>query len=115
MFNSLPERSLSNPLTLDEMINFLQKRWGYTYELRILSKGKALYLQIMWGCLEQQSFPLSETEYKERIIKVIEIINRLDQASQVRVWLLNVQGKPRLGKVLSLPLKVDERSKEFVL
>jgi len=108
-------RKPSQPLEVEEVMRFLQKRWGVTYELKLLVKGKSLFLQIMWGFLEQQSFPLSEEKYREELAKIIDVINRLDQASEVRVWLLLQESKPRLGRALSLPLREAEGLEEFLL
>ena len=108
-------RNPSQPLEVEEVIGFLQKRWGVTYELKLLVKGKSLFLQIMWGFLEQQSFHLSEEKYREELAKIIDVIHRLDQASEVRVWLLRQESKPRLGRALSLPLRADEGLEEFLL
>ena len=108
-------RKPSQPLEVEEVIGFLQKRWGVTYELKLLVKGKSLFLQIMWGFLEQQSFHLSEDQYREELAEIIDVINRLDQASEVRVWLLRQESKPRLGRALSLPLRADEGLEEFLL
>ena len=108
-------RKPSQPLEVEEVMRFLQKRWGVTYELKLLIKGKSLFLQMMWGFLEQQSFPLSEEKYKEELAKIIDVINRLDQASEVRVWLLRQESKPRLGRALSLPLRGAEGLEEFLL
>ena len=108
-------RKASQPLEVEEVMRFLQKRWGVTYELKLLVKGKSLFLQIMWGFLEQQSFPLSEEEYREELAKIIDVINRLDQTSEVRTWLLSQDRKPRLGRALSLPLRADEGLEEFLL
>ncbi|KGG11220.1 hypothetical protein EV11_0627 [Prochlorococcus sp. SS52] len=49
------------------------------------------------------------------LAEILEVINRLGRACMVRSWLLQVKRKPRVGKALSLPLRVDERSEEFVL
>ena len=108
-------RKPSQPLEVEEVMRFLQKRWGVTYELKLLVKGKSLFLQMMWGFLEQQSFPLSEEKYREELAKIIEIVNRLNQSLEVRSWLLHLNGKPRVGRALSLPLRADERLEEFLL
>ena len=108
-------RKPSQPLEVEEVIRFLQKRWVVTYELKLLVKGKSLFLQIMWGFLEQQSFPLSEEKYREELAKIIDVINRLDQASEVRAWLLGLDRKPTSGRALSLPLRADERLEEFLV
>ena len=112
--NTISESQLI-PLEVDEVIQFLRKRWGVTYEMKIVLKGKKCFLQIMWRYLEQQSFALSDKEYREELAKVIEIVNRLGKTSEVRGWLLNVQGKPRLGRALSLRLMGNEAFEEFVI
>ena len=103
------------PLEVNEIISLIKKRWGVTYELIIISKGKSLYLQMMWGFLEKQSFHLTDEEYRNNLAKVLEIVQRLGQSTKVRTWLLHVNAKPNLGRALSLPLKGDWRREEFVL
>ncbi len=115
MANFALKSSSNSPLEVNEVMRFIRNRWGVLYQLKILIKGKSLYLQMMWGFLEQQSFPFNESEYVEHLAEVLEIVNRLGQAQKVRNWLLKVKGKPRIGLALSLPLKGDERLEEFVL
>ena len=105
----------NKPLEVDEIIRLIRKRWGVTYELKVLVKGKSLYLHMMWGFLEKQSLHMTEEEYRQKLSKVLEVINRLGQSSEVRYWLLNISGKPILGRALSLHLKGDWRLEEFVL
>ncbi len=109
------EMTSSKPLTVDEVITCFRYRWGVSYDLRLLSRGGHLYFQIMWGYLEQQSFPKTEESYRLDIKEVLEIINRIGQAAFVREWLENVNARPRIGRVLSLQLRGDERLKEFLL
>ncbi len=115
MLNSISKSQSINPLDVDEVIRFLRKRWGVSYELRLVVKGKKIYLQIMWGFLEQQSFDITEKDYCENLSKVLEVINRIGMSGEVRAWLLQVKGKPRLGRALSLPLKGDDSLEEFVI
>ena len=107
--------SSSIPLEVDEVAGCLRRRWGVTYDLKLLIKRDRIYLQMMWGFLEQQSFPLDEETYRENLNRTLEIINRSGQADCVRNWLKNVQAKPRLGRAISLPLPIDQRMSEFVL
>ena len=69
----------------------------------------------MWGFLEQQSFPLSKSDYLKNLANVLEVVNRLGKSSEVRGWLSAVEGKPRPGKSLSLPLRGGEILEEFVI
>ena len=103
------------PLHVNEIMSLIQNRWGVTYELIIIAKGKSLYLQMMWGFLEKQSFHLTDEEYRNNLAKVLEIVHRLGQSETVRTWLLHINAKPTLGRALSLHLKGDWRLEEFVL
>ena len=103
------------PLEPEEVMECLRRRWGVTYDLKLLIKRDRIYLQMMWGFLEQQSFPMDEETYRENLNRTLEIINRSGQSDFVRNWLKNVQAKPRLGRAITLPLPVDPRLNEFVL
>jgi len=107
--------SSSSPLEADEVMECLRRRWGVTYDLRLLIKRDQIYLQMMWGFLEQQSFPIDEETFKDNLNRTLEIINRAGQSNFVRNWLQNVQAKPRLGKAITLVLPRDPRMDEFVL
>ena len=107
--------SSSSPLEADEVMECLRRRWGVTYDLRLLIKRDQICLQMMWGFLEQQSFPMDEETFKEHLNRNLEIINRGGQSNLVRNWLENVQAKPRLGKAITLVLPMDQRMDEFVL
>ena len=60
--NSGPDSS-SIPLEVEEVIECLRRRWGVTYDLRLLIKRDRIYLQMMWGFMEQQSFPMDAVSY----------------------------------------------------
>tara|TARA_Y100001968_G_scaffold60277_1_gene51219 strand:+ start:35 stop:397 length:363 start_codon:yes stop_codon:yes gene_type:complete len=107
--------SSSIPLGAEEVMECLRRRWGVTYDLRLLIKRDHIHVQMMWGFLEQQSFPLDEETYKVNLNRTLEIINRSGKSNYVRNWLENVQAKPRLGKAIALVLPKDQRMGEFVL
>ena len=103
-----------NPLLVDEVIHYLIHRWGKKYDFRLFRRGKFVYFQMMWGFLGQESFPLSEDEYRKSIADKIEILNRCGYSGEVREWLMKVKAKPRLGRAVSLQLNVNEKMKEFL-
>ena len=107
--------SSSIPLEVDEIVECLRRRWGVTYDLKLLIKRDRIYLQMMWGYLEQQSFPMDEDTFRENLNRTLEIINRSGYSHFVRNCLENVQAKPRLGKAITLALPMDQRMDEFVL
>ena len=103
------------PLGVEEVIACLRRRWQATYDLRLVVRRESLYLQVMWGYLEQQSFPLNEHDYRIHLSEVLEVVNRIGMASVVREWLETTTKKPRLGRAISLPLKGHSGINEFVL
>ena len=108
------------PLTVDEVIGCLRQRWRATYDLQLVVRRRRLYLQVMWAYLEQQSFPMDLTTYREHIGEVLDVVNRLGLAGEVREWLASTRDKPRLGKALSLQLEAmgpeaDSLLREFLV
>ncbi|WP_392349510.1 DUF3067 family protein [Parasynechococcus sp.] len=108
------------PLNVEELISCLRQRWRATYDLQLVVRRNRLYLQVMWAYLEQQSFPMDESSYREHIAEVLDVVNRLGLAGEVRDWLASTRDKPRLGKALSLHLESsgaagDSLLKEFLV
>ena len=95
------------PLSVEEVINCLRQRWKATYDLQLVVRRQRVYLQVMWAFLEQQSFPMDENAYREHLAEVLDVVNRLGLATDVRHWLLSTRDKPRLGKALSLHLQAQ--------
>ena len=106
---------LAMPLTAAELLSILRGRWGASYDLQLHRRAGRLYLQVMWAYLEQQSFPLTEADYLERLEQLVEQLNGIGQADDVRNWLQTTRDKPRLGKALSFPLPDQGRLSEFLL
>ena len=103
------------PLTVDEVVDLLRKRWQASYDMQVVVRRKRMYLQVMWAYLEQQSFPLDEEEYLTHLAQVLDVVNRLGQAGDVRSWLNDTRDRPRLGKALSLQLQGEGRLEEFLV
>lgn len=64
----------------------------------------------MWAYLEQQSFPMSESDYRAHLQSVADALNRIGAAEAVRRWLSSKPDRPRLGKAMSLAL-IKERGR----
>ncbi len=104
-----------NPLAVEEIIYYLVNRWGKKYDFRLFTRKNNLYFQMMWKFLEQESFPLTEEEYKTSLAEKLEILNRCGYSDEVRNWLRTVNSRPRLGRAVSLQLYINEKMKEFLL
>ena len=94
----------TGPLTAAEVRGLLQQRWGVSYDVHLIQRHRRIYLQIMWGYLEQISFPLDESTYLARLADLVEIVNRMGKGDAVRTWLRTTTDRPRLGKALGLRL-----------
>jgi hypothetical protein len=107
-----PEMALS----ATELIQLVRRRWRVSYDMRLVQRQGRLYFQVMWGHLEQQSFPLTAEAYGEKAAEVAATVNELGAAHQVRTWLETTRDKPRMGKALSLALSITPaRAVEFLL
>jgi len=113
----MSERPENDPvLSASELINLLRTRWQASYDLNVVRRQRRLYLHVMWGHLEQQSFPLSAEAYGEKLAEIASTLNGLGVAPQVRHWLATTEDRPRLGKALFLPLELPSgRASEFLL
>jgi len=108
-------RDSGEPLSAEDLLALLRQRWQASYDLQLVKRHGRLYLQVMWGYLEQQSFPLSAEAYGARLEELVATLNGLGVADQVRRWLATTRDKPRLGKALSLALELPEgRASEFL-
>lgn len=99
-----------------EVIDLLRQRWQASYDINLVRRHGRLYLHVMWGHLEQQSFPMVEEDYVNKVAEIVGMLNGLGVAHQVRQWLTTTDDRPRLGKALSLPLHLPPgRASEFLL
>ena len=111
----IPPDPIASPLTVEEVITCLRERWHATYDLQLVVRRRRLYLQVMWAYLEQQSFPMNAEEYQVHVAEVLDVVNRLGLAGDVRHWLGSTRDKPRLGKALSLHLEAQGPAAEGLL
>ena len=95
------------PLSVDEVMACLRQRWRATYDLQLVVRRRRLYLQVMWAYLEQQSFPMDLEAYRQHLGEVLDVVNRLGLAAEVRQWITTTRDKPRLGKALSIQLQAE--------
>lgn len=115
-FDSSASDDPAPPLQAEEVLALLRQRWQFSHGLQLVQRNGRLYFQVLWHHLEQQSFPLSEAEYREALAEIVASLNGLGVAGQVRDWLQTTRDKPRLGRALSLPLELPPgRAREFLL
>ncbi|MFO7630854.1 MAG: DUF3067 family protein [Prochlorococcaceae cyanobacterium] len=104
------------PLLAAEVLELLRSRWRASYDLQLVQRRGRLYLQVMWGYLEQQSFPLDAEAYGRKLEELVAVLNGLGVAAQVRHWLATSRDRPRLGRAMALALELPAgRASEFLL
>ena len=102
-------------MTGTELHQLLLQKWGYSFDVQLRrTKGK-IFVQVMWKYLEQASFPLSESEYLAHLSAIATYINAWNSEEQIKIFLQKTKERPRLGKAVSIPLELGERSAEWIL
>lgn len=99
---------------LDLQQLFLNK-WGRSYDVQLRQVKGRIFLQVMWKYLEQASFPLSESQYLEHLNGVANYLNAWGSVSQVQTYIDQTRERPRVGKVISIPLDLGEKASEWIM
>lgn len=102
-------------MTGQELHELLYSKWGRSYDIQLRRVKGKIFCQIMWKYLEQASFPLSEQEYFEHLNAIANYITAWGSQAQVMAYLQNTSERPRLGKAVSIPLDLGDRTSEWIL
>jgi Domain of unknown function (DUF3067) len=102
-------------MTGKELRQIILDKWGYSYDVQLRRVEGRILAQIMWRYQEQVSFPLSEADYLQHLELVAAYLNEWGVVEQVREFIQATKAKPRLGKTVSIPLQLGERSLEWLL
>jgi hypothetical protein len=102
-------------MTGKELHEVLLNKWGCSYDVQVIRLKDKIYFQVMWKYLEQASFPLAETEYFDHLEQVVGYLNVWGVIEQVQNGIKNSKSRPRLGKAISIPLNLGDRTSEWLL
>jgi|SRR5579883_767693 hypothetical protein len=102
-------------MTGQELHQLLLDKWGRSYDVQLRRTQGKIFLQVMWKYLEQASFPLSEAEYQEHLDSIANYLNAMGGTTQVQIFIKQTRERPRLGKAVSIPLDLGERSVEWLV
>lgn len=97
-------------------------KYGCSYDVRLCKFNNRVYLQIMWKCLEQRSFHLTEEMYLEQLDAVAEFLNIWGVADKVRNYVRTTKQRPGYtggggAKAVSVPLDIgrgERRGQEWM-
>jgi hypothetical protein len=59
---------------VQELRRLIYAKWNKSYDVRLLQRAGKTYVHIMWAHLEQQSFPLTDTEYQAQVDAIAELV-----------------------------------------
>lgn len=102
-------------MTGQELHELLLSKWGRSYDIQLRQVKGKVYCQVMWKYLEQASFPLSEQEYFEHLNAIANYLTAWGTIEQVKSYVDMTKEHPRLGKVVSIPLDLGERTSEWII
>ncbi|ERN40265.1 protein of unknown function (DUF3067) [Rubidibacter lacunae KORDI 51-2] len=102
-------------MTGRELQQLLVAKWGRSFDVQLRRVRGRIFVQVMWRYAEQVSFPLSETEYLDRLDTIAAYLEALGGAAQFADYLISTRERPRLGKAVSVPLELGDRASEWLL
>lgn len=102
-------------MTGEDLYQLVINKWGRSFDVQIRRVQQRIFVQIMWRFLEQASFPMSEAEYFEHLDAIANYINAWGGSDQVARFIEQTSDRPRLGKAVSIPIDLGERSSEWIL
>jgi Domain of unknown function (DUF3067) len=98
-----------------ELRQLIIAKWSYSYDVQLRKQPHKIYLQVMWRYLEQVSFPLSEEEYDAHLDTIANYLNAMGGVQQVVDFIAVTKEKPRLGKAISIPIELGDRTSEWII
>jgi Domain of unknown function (DUF3067) len=102
-------------LTGADLRQLICAKWGFSFDVQMLKQPQKIYLQVMWKYQEQVSFPLSEADYLAHLDTIAAYLNAMGGTQQVIDFIQATKEKPRLGKAVSIPLELGDRTSEWIL
>ena len=102
-------------MTAQYLRQMLLNKWGRSYDIQLRRTQGKIFVQIMWKYLEQASFPLTEAEYMARLDTVANYLLAWGATVQVQIFIEQTRDRPRLGKAVSIPIDLGQRSSEWLL
>ncbi len=102
-------------MTGQDLHQLLYSKWGRSYDIQLRKVKGKIFCQVMWKYLEQASFPMTEQEYFEHLNAIANYLTAWGSEPQIINYLETTNERPRLGKAVSIPLDLGEKSSEWIL
>jgi hypothetical protein len=98
-----------------ELRQAIADKWDFSYDVQLRKSQGKIFLQVMWRYQEQQSFSMSEEEFIKHLNVISSYLSDWGVVEQVKNFIGTTKERPRLGKAVSIPLQIGERSLEWLL
>jgi hypothetical protein len=102
-------------ITGDRLHELILEKWGCSYDIQLRKVKGRIFVQVMWKYLEQASFPLSAQEYIAHLDEIASYLNAWGGVEQLQNFITQTRERPRLGKAVSIPLDLGDRTSEWIL
>lgn len=102
-------------MTGQDLHQLLFNKWERSYDVQVIRVKDKIYFQVMWKYLEQASFPLSEKDYFQHLEQIANYLNSWGVVEQIKTAITETKSRPRLGKAVSIPLDLGDRTSEWII
>ncbi|MFN9607717.1 MAG: DUF3067 family protein [Pseudanabaena sp.] len=90
-------------------------KWNFSYDVQLRKTQGKIFLQVMWRYQEQQSFSMNDVEFMQHLDTIASYLSDWGVVEQVQTFIANTKERPRLGKAVSIPLQIGDRSLEWLV
>jgi hypothetical protein len=104
--------------TGSDLEQVILQKWGKPYDVQLRRVGDRVSLLVMWRYLGQQSFPLSEADYREHLAGLCATLQEWGIYDAVCQEILATRQRPRMGTAVAIPLDLSglgNRAAEWLL
>jgi hypothetical protein len=102
-------------MTGTELRQAILNKWQYSYDVQLRNVRGKIFMQVMWRYQEQQSFSMNELEFIQHLDRIASYLSDWGVVEQVKRFIETTDERPRIGKAVSIPLQIGERSLEWII
>ncbi len=102
-------------MTGKQLRQAIADKWNFSYDVQLRKTQGKIFLQVMWRYQEQQSFSMNDVEFMQHLDTVASYLSDWGVVDQVQTFIANTKERPRLGKAVSIPLQIGDRSLEWLV
>ncbi|MCA6589409.1 MAG: DUF3067 family protein [Pseudanabaena sp. M090S1SP1A06QC] len=102
-------------MTGKQLRQVIADKWNFSYDVQLRKTQGKIFLQVMWRYQEQQSFSMNDVEFMQHLDTIASYLSDWGVVEQVQTFIANTKERPRLGKAVSIPLQIGDRSLEWLV